>query len=208
MEAIFVITLTSRLVLQKLSLFCMPCIPTPYSDASRPDPAEAGTNPQLLGLLFLEPGGAQAFSVKLTNEVVSRCLPRKHQIMCASALHHTAARLANHQMLWFVDNLGAMSSLILGSAQKTSGTLRQCRSHWPLSCRRKFGMNEWTAPPTQQIEGELRLPALQTEWLASSRNRPNGFFLHSQCGRVYPSTDVQILRLLSPFPVMRRVSLR
>ena len=95
--------LTSRLVLQRLSLFCMLCIPPPYSDASKPDPAETETNPPRLGLLFLEPGGALAFTVKLTNQVVGRWLPRQHHIMCAECV-------APHR-LWSVDNLGGGSSL-------------------------------------------------------------------------------------------------
>ena len=110
----------------------MPCIPPrlfeviqpvrkpilAYSDASWLDPAEAGTNPPRLGWLFLEPDSAKAFIAKPTNQVVSRWLPRKQQIMCAEALaplialHHSATRLANQQTLWFVDTLGAMSSLI------------------------------------------------------------------------------------------------
>ena len=113
----------------------MPCIPPrlfeviqpvrkpflAYSDASWPDPAEAETNSPCW--LFLEPGGAKAFTTKLTNQVVCRWLPRKQQIMCAEALaprialHPSAARLANQQVLWFVDNLGAMSSLIRGAAR-------------------------------------------------------------------------------------------
>ena len=56
-----------------------------------------------LRCLCLEPDGAEAFTAKLTNQVVGRWLPRKQQIMCAEALaplialHHSATRLANQQ---------------------------------------------------------------------------------------------------------------
>ena len=88
-----------------------------YSDASWPDPVEAETNPPRLGCLFLELDGATAFTAKLTNQRESNisCAQKRWRLL--SRCTPSATRLANQQILWFVDSLGAMSSLIRGSAR-------------------------------------------------------------------------------------------
>ena len=95
-----------------------------YSDASWWDfGLEDETKPPRLGWLYLWPDGGQAFTAKLTRQVVRKWLPRKQQIMCAEplapliALHHSAERLANQEVLCFVDNLGAVSRLIRRAAR-------------------------------------------------------------------------------------------
>ena len=76
-----------------------------------------------LGWLFLWPDGVQAVTAKLTRQVVRKWLPLQ-QIMCEEApapliaLHHSAEQPANQEVLWFVDNLSAVSSLIRGSVRR------------------------------------------------------------------------------------------
>ena len=126
--------------------------------------------------------GVKAFTAKLTNQVAPE---RATDHAGRSAVHHSATPLANQQILWFVDNLGGDDQL---PDQKTSGTLRQCRLHWPLSCRHKF-WNEWVDTASNPSDGLSRVgadcPPLQAEWLASSRDRARlGFLCKSQYGRV------------------------
>ena len=151
------------------------------SDASWPDPAESKTTPPRFGWLFLEPDGAK---------VVSRWLPREQQVTCAEALaplialHHSATRLANRQVLWFVDDLGAMSSLVRESA-RPEDVGHNASMHTTLAAQLSAqiwyeGVDGASIPSDDLSKCGCRLPALKAEWLASSGGRARlGFFVLS-----------------------------
>ena len=171
-----------------------------YSDASWRDPAEAETNPPRLGWLFLEPGGAKAFTAKLTNQMVSRRRPRKQQIMCAEALaplialHHSAARLANQQILWFVDNLGAMGSLIRGSARPEDvGHIASMEATLAAQLSTQVWY-EWVDSASNPSDGLSRVgadcPLCKRNGWPVQEIVPDWDSLYSQYGRVYLPIDV------------------
>ena len=84
--------------------------------------------------------------------------------MCAEALaplialHHNATRLANQQVLWFVDNVGAVEvhPWIRLARKRRMNTLRQCKLH---CCRHKFGMHERVDDASDPSDGLSRVGA-------------------------------------------------
>ena len=209
----------------------MPCIPPrlfeatqpvrkpilAYNDASWPDPAEEETNPPRLGWLFLEPGDAKAFTAKLTNQVVSRWLPRKQQIMCAealaprTALHHSAARL--NIMVRGQSGCGEQSDP--GSARPEEvGRIASMQATLAAQLSTQVWY-EWVDSAPNPSDGLSRVgvdcplckrngwPVPEIVWDS----------LYSQYGRMYLLTVFFFFfkkksRFTSPFAVMRRVSLR
>ena len=151
-----------------------------------------------VGCSFLEPGGAKAFTAKLMNQVVTRWLRRKQQIMCADALaplialHHSATRLANQQILWFVDSLGAMSSLIRGSARPEDvGTLRPMQATLAAQLS-TLVWYEWVDSASNPSDGLSRAGAdcplcKRNDWPVQEIV-PNLDSVYSQYGRVYLPT--------------------
>ena len=108
--------------------------PTPqptviYSDASWPQfmtPEEAvmkGEPPRLGWVVFTPEGRPQGFSLELGLEFMAVLFPRKTQILAAEAVAVLTALvlspelLAGREIVWFVDNEAALSSLVRGTSR-------------------------------------------------------------------------------------------
>jgi len=108
--------------------------PTPqptvvYSDASWPqwmtmEEAVERAEPPRLGWVIFAPGERpRGFSMELGREFLSALFPRKTQIMAAeavavlTALVLTPQSLDNRELVWFIDNESALSSLVRGGSK-------------------------------------------------------------------------------------------
>ena len=108
--------------------------PTPkptvvYSDASWPENMTAeeavdrGEPPRLGWVIFTPGEKPRGFSLELGKEFTSILFPRKTQILAAeavavlTALVLTPELLEGREMVWFVDNEAALSSLIRGASK-------------------------------------------------------------------------------------------
>ena len=111
--------------------------PTPmptvvYSDASWPDVREgrsaeeaaAAGEPHRLGWIIFRPGMKPlGFSMELGREFTEALFPRRTQILAAEAVAVLAAfvltpeLVAGRELVWFIDNEAALSSLIRGSSR-------------------------------------------------------------------------------------------
>ena len=108
--------------------------PTPrpavvYSDASWPqwmtmeEAVEKGEPPRLGWVIFNPGERPRGFSMELGQEFLAALFPRKTQIMAAeavavlTALVLTPKALANRELVWFIDNESALSSLIRGGSK-------------------------------------------------------------------------------------------
>ena len=100
-----------------------------YSDASWPQfmtPEEAvmkGEPPRLGWVVFTPEGRPQGFSLELGLEFMAVLFPRKTQILAAEAVAVLTALvlspelLAGREIVWFVDNEAALSSLVRGTSR-------------------------------------------------------------------------------------------
>ena len=122
-------------------------------------------------------------------------LPRRQQIMCAEApapliaLHHSTERLANQQVLWFVDNLGAMSSLVRGSARPEDvGHIASMQATFPaqLSTRVWYEWEDSASNPSDESSRVgVDCPLCKRHGWSAQEVVPDWDSLYSQYGRPY-----------------------
>ena len=154
--------------------------PTPrptivYSDASWPqwmsmDEAVDKGEPPRLGWVIFAPGERpQAFSMELGRQFVAALFPRKTQILAAEAVAVLTAlvlaphTLANRELVWFIDNEAALSSLVRGTSKAEDvGHVAACTQLAMLehSCAAWY---EWIDSASNPADG-LSRDGIRDQW--------------------------------------------
>ena len=154
--------------------------PTPqptvvYSDASWPErmtaeEAVTAGEPPRLGWVIFSPGARpKGFSLELGKEFLSILFPRKTQILAAEAVAVLTALvlhpelLARREVVWFVDNEAALSSLIRGTSRAEDvGHIASCTQLAMIahSCSAWY---EWIDSASNPSDG-LSRDGIQDQW--------------------------------------------
>ena len=147
--------------------------PTPrptiiYSDASWPQwvtPEEAvrAGEPPRLGWVICQPGEKpRGFSMELGREFITALFPRKTQILAAEAVAVLAAcvltpeLIQGREIVWFVDNEAALSSLIRGTSRAEDvGHIAACTQVAMLECSSSVWY-EWVDSDSNPADGLSR----------------------------------------------------
>ena len=99
-----------------------------YSDASwpedHPEEIEEAKVPPRVGWVLFRPGHqTEGHTIQLTKTFVQELLPRKSQIFAAESLaailvpHLCGDALRDQDVIWFIDNKAAVSSMIRGTSR-------------------------------------------------------------------------------------------
>ena len=149
-----------------------------YSDASWD---EDGKVPPRLGWVDLVPGGQTlAGTMVLTSELVQRWTPRKQQIFAAETLAGLVIPMpdpdtfSSRDVVWFVDNEAACSTLIRGVCGPEDVAEIACITHMKLhklSCRVWW---EWIDSKSNPADG-LSRDGLQDAWTKTQGWSPQEF---------------------------------
>ena len=154
--------------------------PTPrptviYSDASWPEKMTAEEavkkgEPPRLGWVIFSPGERpKGFSLELGREFMAVLFPRKTQILAAEAVAVLTALvlspelLAGREIVWFVDNEAALSSLIRGTSRTEDvGHIAACTQLAMMehSCSAWY---EWIDSASNPSDG-LSRDGVRDEW--------------------------------------------
>ena len=154
--------------------------PTPrptviYSDASWPEnmtaeeAVSAGEPPRLGWVIFTPGEKPKGFSMELGKEFTSILFPRKTQILAAeavavlTALVLTPELLEGKELVWFVDNEAALSSLIRGTSRAEDvGHIAACAqlAMMERSCAAWF---EWIDSASNPSDG-LSRDGVRDQW--------------------------------------------
>ena len=157
--------------------------PTPqptivYSDASWPErmsaeeAMEKGEPPRLGWVVFAPGERPKGFSMELGREFVSALFPRKTQIFAAEAVAVLTAlvlapeSLSNRELVWFIDNEAALSSLIRGTSRAEDvGHIAACTQVAMLehSCTAWY---EWIDSDSNPADG-LSRDGVSDQWTMS-----------------------------------------
>ena len=135
-----------------------------YSDASWTTSFDAESAPPRLGWVFLQEGKApRGRSASLPQEARKDWLERKTQIYAAEAIVPLLALFMEphifkgYDVLWFIDNEAAMSSLVRGGARPEDVGRIAAAAHvlmLELDCRAWF---EWIDSDSNPSDGLSRL---------------------------------------------------
>ena len=156
--------------------------PTPsptviYSDASWPqwmtaeEAVEAGEPPRLGWVVFNPGERPRGFSLELGRQFMDVLFPRKTQILAAEAVAVLTALvlspelLANRDIVWFVDNEAALSSLVRGTSRAEDvGHIASCTQLAMLehSCSAWY---EWIDSASNPSDG-LSRDGVKDKWTA------------------------------------------
>ena len=157
--------------------------PTPqptlvYSDASWPDvrdqrtaaeAAEAGEPPRLGWVIFRPGERPRGFSMELGREFVDALFPRRTQILAAeavavlTALVLTPELLQGRELVWFIDNEAALSSLIRGTSRAEDvGHIAACTQVAMLQ-HSTTAWYEWVDSSSNPADG-LSRDGVRDEW--------------------------------------------
>ena len=168
-----------------------------YSDASWPSSFDAESGPPRLGWIIFQEGQLpRGRSALLPPEAMEDWIERKTQIYAAEAIVPLLALFMEphifrgHDVLWFIDNEAAMSSLIRGGARPEDVGRIAAAAHilmMELDCRAWF---EWIDSNSNPSDGLSRL-GLQDPWTAAQ-----GWMLHEMTGIPWQSLCKYDLRLL------------
>ena len=147
--------------------------PTPqptivYSDASWPERMTAEEamekgEPPRLGWVVFNPGERPVgFSMELGREFVSALFPRKTQIFAAEAVAVLTAlilapeSISNRELVWFIDNEAALSSLIRGTSRAEDvGHIAAC-TQLAMMDRSCTAWYEWVDSASNPADGLSR----------------------------------------------------
>ena len=146
-----------------------------YSDASWPqnmDLTEAvkmGEPPRLGWVIFVPGERPKGYTMILGKEFVDALLPRKTQIFAAEAIAVLAALVllpdlfAHKELLWFIDNESAVSSLIRGGSKAEDVGQLAAATHLALIERQCAAWFEWIDSDSNPADG-LSRDGLLDQW--------------------------------------------
>ena len=146
-----------------------------YSDASWPqnmDLAEAvkmGEPPRLGWVIFVPGEKPKGYTMVLGREFVDTLLPRKTQIFAAEAIAVLAAlvllpgQFAQRELLWFIDNESAVSSLIRGGSRAQDVGHLAAATHLALIEEQCTAWFEWIDSDSNPADG-LSRDGLLDQW--------------------------------------------